>query len=75
MQTAVPPAALAAAVATTAITTALAAAADIQAAVLPTGQAMLVAVDLITAETISQIQAPLTAATVQYQLQDFNQQS
>ena len=66
-------AALAAAVAITALTTALAAAVDIQAAVLPTGQAMLVAADLITAETISQTHQALTAAMVQYQLQDFNQ--
>jgi shikimate 5-dehydrogenase len=73
MQTAVPPAALAAAVAITALTTALAAAADTQAAAVPTGQTMLVAVGLITAETISQTHQAPAAAMVQYKLQDFNQ--
>jgi hypothetical protein len=73
MQTAVPKAASAAVAATIAPTTAPAAAADTQAAALPTGQAMLVAVGLITAETISQTHQALTAATVQYKLQSFNQ--
>jgi hypothetical protein len=73
METAALAAASAAAAVTTAPTTAPAAAADTQAAAVPTGQAMLVAVGLITAETISQTHQALTAATVQYKLQDFNQ--